>query len=217
MLRAEGPPLTPSGSQARELLRQELAKPEYQERKGPVQRLVEWISDTLNDFFSTQGGTLPSIAWLVGLLLVLLVAVLAATYLRVGHVQAGVTGQQDVLGEKPMSAEELRRRAAEHELAGRFGAGTVDYFRALAVRSFERVLVDVTPGLTAHDIAESLGGRFPDAREDLLAAAATFDAVLYGGRSADEQDCSRIRNLDHQLARTRPPLAVSNSARGDFT
>ena len=70
MLRAEGPPLTPSGSQARELLRQELAKPEYQERKGPVQRLVEWISDTLNDFFSTQGGTLPSIAWLVGLLLV---------------------------------------------------------------------------------------------------------------------------------------------------
>lgn len=212
MLRAEGPPLTPSGSQARELLRQELAKPEYQERKGLVQRAVEWVFDKLDNLFSTQGGTLPSLAWLVGLLLVVLVAVLAVTYLRTGRVQAKATIRQDILGAKPMTAEQLRRRAAEHELAGRFGAGAVDYFRALAVRSVERVLIDVAPGLTAHDIARTLGARFPDSREQLLDAAATFDAVLYGDHTADEHDCARIRDLERQLAGTRPTVPVSDFA-----
>lgn len=210
MLRAEGVPLTPGGSQARELLRQELAKPDYRERKGLVQRIVEWIQDRLQDLLSHQGGTLPSLAWIVGLLLFLLIVVLAVTYLRPGRTQARGEFHEGVLGEQTMTAEELRRRAAEHERSGEFTPASIDYFRTLAVRSVERALVDVAPGLTAHDIAHSLSRRFTDSDSELRACAATFDAVLYGGRAADARDCARIRDLEQQLAGTRPAVPVSN-------
>lgn len=210
MLRADTAPLAPSGPQARELLKQELAKPEYQERKGVVQRSVEWILDRLQDLLANQGGTLPSLAWLVGLLLLLLVVVLAVTYLRPGRVHARGEPQESVLGEQALTAQQLRNRAAEHERAGMFGPASIDYFRTLAVRSVERTLVDVAPGLTAHDIARVLSIRFPDSDAELRTVAATFDAVLYGGRSANARDCSRIRDLEKQLAATRPAAPVGD-------
>ena len=203
MLLTDATPLTPSGEQARDLLRRELAKNEYHQHQGLLQTAYNWIARQLDHLFSGGTGTLPGIAWLVGLLLVILVVTLAATGLRRGRVRArGVPG--DVLGDRRTSAEDLRARAVAAERAGDLDAATLDRFRAIAVRGVERALVDTAPGLTAHEIARVLAARFPGSRTALSDAAGVFDAVLYGGRAADAADSARMRDLDDLLEHARP-------------
>lgn len=209
MFRADRTPLTPSGPQARELLRPELAKSEYHQPKSLLQTVLDWIGRQLGDLLSGSTGTLPAIAWLIGLLLVVLLAVLAAIGLRRGRVRARTTTDAEVLGEQAVTAAELRRRATGHERDGDFGPAAIDYFRAIAVRGVERALVDPAPGLTAHDIALVLGRRFPGSGTDLFDAAASFDAILYGDQAADADICSRTRELEKHLADSRPAAPAS--------
>lgn len=209
MFLADPTPLTPSGSRARELLQQELAKSAYHPPTSVTQLVLRWVGEQLGRLLSGPTGTLPSIAWAVGLLLVILVVILAVTGLRRGRVRARTPTAGDVLGEQATTAAELRRRAAAHELTGDFALATLDYFRAVAVRGVERALVDGAPGLTAHEIARILGQRFPGSSGALFGAAASFDAILYGGQPADTTVCERIRDLDEHLAKTRPAAPAS--------
>ncbi|MBO1755808.1 DUF4129 domain-containing protein [Allobranchiibius sp. CTAmp26] len=204
MLRADATPLTPSGDQGRQLLRRELAKGEYDQHKGLLQTAYDWIARQLDHLLSGSTGTLPAIAWLVGLLLVILIVILAATGLRRGRVRARGHDDDAVLGDRQTSADELRSRATAAERAGDLDAATLDRFRAIAVRGVERALIDAAPGLTAHEIARVLAARFPASTTRLSEAAAIFDAVLYGGRAADAADCTRMRDLDEVLEHARP-------------
>lgn len=213
MARAEAPPLTPSAQQADELLRRELAKPEYQQHKGLGQTALDWLGSQLDRLLSGAGGAVPAIAWLVVLLVVILLVVLAATALRRGRVRAASTTVEAVLGEREMTAADLRRRAADAEKSGDLRQATLDYFRALAVRGVERALVDPAPGLTAHEIARTLSARFPGSADNIFAAASSFDAMLYGDRPADATDTATMRDLDQELERTRP-AAPSGSPSG---
>lgn len=212
MAGTEGPPLTPSAGQAANLLRQELAKQEYQQHKGLLQTVLDWLGEQLGRLLDGAGGTVPAIAWLVGILLVILLVVVAAISLRRGRVHPRSTSEDAVLGEHAMTASDLRRRAGNAERAGDFQGATLDYFRALAVRGVERALVDPAPGLTAYDIARVLGGRFPDRAGDVAAAATIFDAVLYGDQPADAAACARMRELELDVQRARPAPAA-----GSFT
>lgn len=204
MLRADATPLTPSGEQGRQLLRRELSKDQYHQRKGLLQTAYDWIVHQLNQLFSGSTGTLPSLAWLVGLLLVILVITLAAAGLRRGRVRARGDSDDAVLGDHRTSADELRARASKAERAGDLDAATLDRFRAIAVRGVERTLVDASPGLTAHETARVLAARFPASTDELSHAAGTFDSVLYGGHAADSAECARMRDLDDLLERARP-------------
>lgn len=206
----DGPPLTSSAQQADELLRRELAKPEYQQHKGLVQTVVDWLGQQLDRALHNAGGAVPLVAWLLVLLAVILLIVFAATSLRRGRGRAPSTITDAVLGEREMSSADLRRRAAEAERTGDLQQATLDYFRALAVRGVERALVDPAPGLTAHEIARILGARFPASCDTVFAAASTFDAMLYGDRPADASDCASMRGLDQQLERTRPTAPVGS-------
>lgn len=208
MARAEAPPLTPGARQADELLRQELAKPEYQQHKGLLQTVLDWLGDQLDRLLNGAGGAVPAIAWLVVLLVVILLATFAATSLRGGRVRAASKVTDAVLGEQQTTGADLRRRAADAEAGADLQQATLDYFRAIAVRGVERALVDPAPGLTAHEIARVLGARFPDRSTALFAAASTFDAMLYGDRPADAADCATMRELDRSLERIRPVVPV---------
>ncbi|NYJ75476.1 DUF4129 domain-containing protein [Allobranchiibius huperziae] len=210
---ADATPLTPGGEQGRELLRRELSKSEYRQHKSLLQSVYDWIASRIDALLSGSTGTLPSIAWLIGLLLVILVVTLAVTGLRRGRVRARRQPDDAVLGDRSTSAEELRARATAAERAGDLDSATLDWFRAIAVRGVERALVDPAPGLTADEIARVLGARFPASSTGLSDAATVFDAVLYGGRTADAADCVRVRDLDSLLERTRPePLRTGQLA-----
>ena len=212
MLPAEGTPLTPTGARARQLLGRELSRSEYQQHKGLVQTVLDWISGQLDHLLSGTTGTLPAIGWLVGLLLVIMIVTLAATGLRRGRARAGDVPGDAVLGDHATSAAELRVRAAAAEHRADLDAATLDYFRAIAVRGVERALVEPSPGLTAHEIARVLAARFPPATDELTRAAGVFDAVLYGGQTADSTGCARMRDLDDRLESARPePLRTGRS------
>lgn len=206
MLRAEDPPLSPGGDQARDLLRHELAKPEYHERKSLVQTVVDWVLERLGEVLSGSTGTLPALAWLVGLLLVIAAIALAVFGLRRGRVSSKVDGARSVLGETTLTADDLRRRADRARGAGDHSAASLDYMRAVAARGVERALVAASPGLTAYEVARQLTVSFPDQERELAAAATTFDEILYGGRSGDERTSAALGELDERLRRTRPRI-----------
>lgn len=217
MARVDAAPLTPGAQQADELLRQELAKPEYQQHKGLLQTVLDWLGDQLDRLLNGASGAVPAIAWLVVLLVVILLVVLAATGLRRGRVRAASMTTDAVLGEREMTAADLRRRATAAEKTGDLRQATLDYFRALAVRGVERALVDPAPGLTAHEIARILSARFSDSSTAVFTAASTFDAMLYGDRPADAAGCATMRDLDQSLERTRPAApVVSPTSLGTF-
>lgn len=78
------------------------------------------------------------------------------------------------------------------------------------VRSLEeRALIDPRPGSTADEAGRPLPGH----ASRLRAAAEDFDAVTYGGRTADGQMYATLRDLDLNLEKAKP-LLMAPGTRG---
>lgn len=197
------PPLDPSADQGRRLLRDELSALVYADQRTPQERLLDWIAEHLQVAGGAGSGLIGRMLLLLVGLAVIGLAVFLLLRLRRGDVlQRGANPA--VLVESDLSADDYRARAAEHDRRGHHGSATIDWFRALARSAEERVLLGDGPARTAHEIGTALAGRFPSRADDIDAAAALFDAVLYGGTPSTADDSRRVRDLDRDLARLRP-------------
>lgn len=200
--------LDPSPDDARRLLEQELAKPEYH----PPRSLVEQLLGRLQDWLASLGGAIALPSWASALVMALVLAVVAA----VAYYAATRTRRQRrlsdtsgaaVLDEAGVSAAEYRSRAARARADGDWDLALVDTFRAIAASAQERTLLDDAPGRTAHEIAAELGRIFPARLPALGATAAVFDAVRYGDVHASGQDATDADELDRALSSARPAPA----------
>ena len=193
-----GPPLDPSGDQARSLLRDELAKPEYLRSDLP-DRILRWL-DRLIRNTTDSVSHLPLLTTLAAIVVVvaLLVAVLLVAS-RARRSARSAAADRAVLTDRTTTAAELRARAEAHLAAGRYDKALVDAYRALARRQVERGTIDDVPQATAHEIARAIAaaGR-GDGSVD--AAADLFDAVLYGDHPATRDQAAGVLLLDERLA-----------------
>jgi hypothetical protein len=200
---AADPPLDPSPDEARDLLRRELAKPEYY-TDNVVQRLLDWLGRQVN---GTVDGTrgIPAPIWFVVTVVVLALAA-GVVYLAS---QARTTARRekdaggDVLEDRSVTADELRASAERALAEGRFSEAVVDGYRALARRQVERGRLDDDPGVTAHEVARLLAREFPPLGERTAAGADVFDAVMYGEREATRDQATSVLELDRELAGAR--------------
>lgn len=205
----ESPPLDPSSGEGRRRLADELAKPDYSEQESPIRRVVRVILDWF--FRQFDGGAGDAISgWWVAISLVVLVLIAAVVIWVIVRVQPGRRARKETEGgvfeERGVSADEYRRRARAARSSGDFSAAVLDGFRALAASAVERFILDDRPGATAREIAAALAGEVPDEREELAQAARSFDAVRYGGLSADEAAAQAVLDLDGRLLAHRPQL-----------
>ncbi|MCU1442455.1 MAG: rane protein [Cryobacterium sp.] len=199
-------PVVPDAPEARQWLREELAKAPYQAAKPTwFDRLSQAFLDWIGSLGLPEGDGFG--AWIPLILTVLAVAVLIVALLIFGlprlNRRSGLAAP--LFGENDRrTADDLRRAARFHATSADWNSAVQDMFRAIARALAERTIVRPTPGTTAHGFAERAAGAFPNHRERLEAAATAFDSVRYLGRDAAEGDFLAIAALDEELAAARP-------------
>ena len=196
------PPLDPTPDEARSQLRRELLRPEYHDQ-DLLQRFLAWADRQLSRGLDAASGTPPLSTFAAMLVLLLLAGGLAWLVSRTRLTAHREAERRAVLTDEVVSAAQLRARALRALDDGRHEDAVVDGFRAVAVRQVERGALDDTPGTTAHEVALSLGARYPDRRAGVDAGAEVFDAVLYGDRPATREQAQAILDLDDVLAAAR--------------
>ncbi|MCX5397391.1 DUF4129 domain-containing protein [Streptomyces sp. NBC_00102] len=194
---------------AREAAEKELSKGMYHEGDpGLLERAFDAVLDWIRGLFDGVADIVPGGPLGVVVLVVLAIGLVAALWWRLG------TPRRPAVSAKPLFRESGPRGAAAHRAAAEKHAAALRWTEAVQertraiVRSLEeRALLASRPGHTADEAAEEAGRRLPDHAARLRAAARTFDALTYGGRTADESAYRTVRALDDDLEATRPTTA----------
>ncbi|MEU0933052.1 DUF4129 domain-containing protein [Embleya sp. NPDC005971] len=191
---------------ARDAARDELSRPEYhRDDPSPVRRALEWFLDHLGDLISRAGDHSPGGGLGLVVIVLLVIAALVVLRLRLGPLRTARRAELPLYGEQgPLSAAEHRAAADAHADRGHWDEAVRERFRAIVRALEERAVLDVRPGRTADEAAAEAGRALPEAAADLRAAAATFDDVHYGGRTADRALDRDLRELDTRCAAARP-------------
>ena len=198
--------LDPGNAEARAWLRAELAKAAYRDTRDPLQRALDAIADWLIRLLSGVGGpdrALPTVV--AGVMAVALVALVAylLRFVRRTPRRRGLDIDSPLGGER-LTAADLLTRAQRAFTEARYAACLLDAVRAIARGCVERTLLEDSPSLTAHEIAERVAGVFPEQADELRWAATRFDAVAYGSAEASRDDAERLLHLEAAVRQARP-------------
>jgi Domain of unknown function (DUF4129) len=199
-------PVEPDAPEAREWLLEELSKPVYERAKPnwfdlATQAIWDWITSLFEGGF---GG--PPVLTLVVIGVLIVGGVVLAFVLfgaprlnRRSSTFGGVFGDTD-----ERNAAELRRSAESAASRGDWTLAIEELFRALARGLAERAVLSVSPGTTAHDLAERAGAAFPAFADRLRNAARVFDEVRYLGVPGSAERFEVVASLERELRSARP-------------
>jgi len=196
--------LEPSPGQARDWLREELARPAYHHQAPLLQRLADWLQEQWHRLLDLSQGATGLSPLVTALVAAAVIALLAFVLPRVRRERRVPGRGAAVLTDPLTTAAMYRARVATALTEGRFDDALADAYRALTREAADRTLLEDTPGSTAHEVALALAPRFPDEVDALRRAADLFDAVRYGERHLGRADAEEVVALDSRLTRTRP-------------
>ncbi|MFE0796427.1 DUF4129 domain-containing protein [Streptomyces mutabilis] len=203
------PPVTIPRDPAREAARRELSKRMYHENDpGLFHRALNAFWDWIDELFNRASTATPGGALGLTVIIVAVLAVLGALWWRLGTPRRLPTSAPALFDDRPRSAADHRAAADAHAAQGHWNQAVQERMRAIVRALEERALLDVRPGRTADEAAREAGRALPDHGGRLLAAARDFDDVTYGGRPGTEQSYRRLTELDRDLERSKPRLAV---------
>jgi hypothetical protein len=199
-------PIDPDAPHARQWLFDELSKPEYQAAKPTWFDIVsKAISDWLGSLRLPQVNGPAGVLIIIAVVVVIGLIVTAIVVYGVPRVSRRNTVHGALFdGSDRRTAEQLRGDARAAAARGDWDAAVLDGFRGLSVGLAERTIVSLSPGSTAHEIAEQAARAFPACAPGLRQAASAFDRVRYLGGSATNTDYERLDALDTALRAARP-------------
>lgn len=212
-------PVDPSAPEARQWLNEELAKAPYQAAKPT------WFDRLSQAFFDwVQSLTVPSGeglgAWLPLIVAVIVAALVVTAFLIFGLPRLNRRSKPTsvLFGEDDhRSADMMRKSALASATTGEWGRASEEMFRAIARGLFERTIVQLAPGTTAHDVAAAAATAFPGHRTQLVEAAVTFDQVRYLGTEGTEYGYTSLADLESALRGERPILPDHSIAPDDHS
>ncbi|MGK9148811.1 DUF4129 domain-containing protein [Plantibacter flavus] len=209
-------PLVPDAPGARDLLQQELSKPEYQSAQPTLWDVVSkafW--DWVNSLRVPGDGPFTGLFPVVAMTVVIVGIVIAFIVWGVPRINRRSARRLELFGEQDdRSADELRRDARAAASTGDWTLALQELYRAIARALSERTVVIVTPGTTAHGFANRAAAAFPSEQAALLGAAGVFDAVRYLDAVGTEPQFRELEALDRRLAATTPILLTETAAPG---
>ena len=204
-------PVDPDRDEARRWLEEELRAGDYQLGESLVVRAWRWLTDRLPDL--GLSGQLPAGAAWALLAVVLVAAAAVVAFAARDRWRRGALGGSDrrgaVLEESGTSAAGYRARARAAAREGDHDGALLNAYRAIAAGAVERALVDGRPGRTAHEVSVALAPLFPAEAEQLAGAAASFDAVRYGGARAVASTAEGVLELERRISTARPAPAAT--------
>ena len=202
-------PVDPGADEARELLRDELSKQEYQAAKPTwFDQLIKGFTDWLNQLTTGEGSDGPPS---VGILVVagVVIALLVIAFLIFGlprinrrsSVSGSLFGEDDA-----RSAAAMRTAAEAAAAAGDYELAIEEMYRSIARGLAERTVLTTSPGTTALGFGTRAGRAFPDKAADLAEAAAAFDDVRYLDRPGTQARYAQVAALERDLRSAKPVL-----------
>ena len=202
--------LSPTPPQARDWLSQELRGPDY--RSPWLESVIRWVEDQIGKILA-GAGRLTGLSLLITMLIALVVIALLVWVLPRVRREPGSAGSDGaVLQDATTTPGQYRNRADQALREGRYDDAVLDGFRAVAQDMSRRRVLHDAPGRTAHEVSLALSPPFPDQAARLAQAADLFDAVRYGHHHADASQAGQIRELDAELAGSRPTLMAPSLA-----
>ncbi|WP_232514707.1 DUF4129 domain-containing protein [Cellulomonas sp. PSBB021] len=212
VLGAVEPPVTPDAETARRWAVEELASPEYQDRRSVLERLLEWLQRQFSDMQGVSlDGPVVALVLVGAVALALLVAWWVAGPVRSGRASATRTVLDH---DDTRTAAQLRAAADAAARAGDWTTAVLERFRAVVRDLEERAVLDERPGRTAHEATLDAGARLPDVSAELVAGGTLFDDVAYGGRTATRVDDDRLRALVVAVGAARPTAPAGTAHHG---
>lgn len=199
------PPLTPDADQARRLLENELARPEYHDPgnwiRDQFQRLLDWLTSGPDSVTTMSDGQVAAL--IIGAVIV----VGAVLWLVLGPLRADSRRKPGaVLDDEERSSADLLDDARLLAGSDDWGRATLQAYRALVRSLAERALIDESPGMTAHEAATRAAPRLPALATALAEAADVFDALAYGHRPGSRSQYETMLALHDRVAATSPTL-----------
>ena len=200
------PPLTPDADEARSWAERELEKAIYDRSPSLWDRFLDWLSDLWERVFDSSGSLGPVLMPLVVLLVLAVVvgiALLVGGPIRRRRLRRG-QGSVEVLDGDQRTSAALRAAADAAAAAGEYGTAVLERYRAVVRSLDERAVLEDRQGRTAHEAAIAAGARLAPCADDLRRAAEMFDGVCYGDLVPTADDDAWLREVDRQVAGTRP-------------
>ncbi|MBC7725718.1 MAG: DUF4129 domain-containing protein [Burkholderiaceae bacterium] len=201
-------PVQPDADQAREWLRQELAKAAYEQaRPSWFDRAASAVWDWVTSLFDAGVAGPPTIVWVV--LVLLVVAAIIGSYLIFGPPRRNRRGATvgAIFEDDARPASAMRAAAEAAAAAQDWPLAIEEMFRAIARGLAERAVLDSSPGTTARSFAARAGGHFPSLMPELVSSAADFDDVRYLDRPGGEAAYRAVAALDGRVSAARPVFA----------
>lgn len=199
-------PVEPDAPGARDLLQQELTKPEYRAAQPSLWDIIsQAFWDWVNSLRVPGDGPFTSLFPIIVMTVVVAAVVAAFLIWGVPRLNRRSRLQTELFGEHDTrTADELRRAARAAAGLGDWSTAVQELYRAIARALTERTIVIVTPGTTAHGFAERASAAFPAEWNALHTSADAFDAVRYLGGTATASQYEQLDALDHRLVATTP-------------
>ncbi len=202
--------VSPDGGTARQWLAEELAKDDYHDTRPLLTRVIEWIIDKIDEFFSNltySGSTGPGAPPIVvALVVALVIGALALLLSRIRREHRTVSESEAVLGDLDLSAPQFRDRGAAALREGRWNDAVIEFTRAIAREAADRTLLSDAPSLTAHEVGTQLAPVFPQHAGATTHVMDLFDAVRYGRYAASEADARTVQAHEDTLRKAKPIL-----------
>lgn len=211
-------PVVPDAPEAQRWLQEELAKPSYAAARPTwFDRLSRAFFDWLGSLQAPGGSGWGD--WVPAIVVAIVLAAALAAWLIYGSPRRNRrarTGVEMFGAHDRRSAAEMLRAAQAAAAAANWSLASEEIFRALAADLFERTVLTVTPGTTAHAFAERASAAFPAAGPRLREAADVFDRVRYLGVAGAETDYRSLAALESELrgrtaARLEPLMQGADS------
>jgi hypothetical protein len=194
------PPITREG--AREAARHELSKPAYAHGGRPlIVSVLESVGRFLRHTFDVAAGAAPGGAAGLLVMFACLVAIVVAVRFRHGPLRPAASRAALFEASRVLSAAEHRASSERLAADGELALAIRERLRAITRELEERAIIDPRPGQTADGMATLAGSALPGLRDPLVAAAATFDEIWYGGRPATRDHYDHLVAVDGAVRR----------------
>lgn len=200
------PPLTPDADEARAWALSELEKAVYHRSPSLWDRFLQWLGDLWADLIDANnrlGPVLTPLLVLLALAVVIGIALLVGGPLRRRRLRRG-DASMEVLDDDTRTSAAIRRAADAAAAAGDHATAVLERYRAIVRSLDERAVLEDRQGRTAREAALAAGARLAPCAAGLRRAGDLFDAVCYGHSRPTAADDEWLRELDREVARTRP-------------
>lgn len=202
------PPITRDGAQHD--ARQELSKAIYHRNSDPLPvRAVKWFGHLIDRILDATlkhapAGNVGALA-----LIVVVVVVVALLMWRVGVPRRAAKADTVLIGNSALSAAAHRRLSVQAADRADWLTALIERMRALAGELEERSILVARAGRTATELTREAAVVVPTTHAALYAAGDTFNAVVYGGRTATAEHLETIANADDAIRASARSSAVA--------